>query len=117
MQIVVSAWTIAEVVRCGHYATTTMNQEVSVLKWLRYTHFTLLYPVGAFGEVVILASLIWADGRVNSTFGIMLPQKRHPVENVTLIPMDIGIRMTYQKCFLGRGPQGQKWISTIRKKV
>eukprot|EP00301_Raphidiophrys_heterophryoidea_P026923 c9393_g1_i1.p1 GENE.c9393_g1_i1~~c9393_g1_i1.p1 ORF type:complete len:771 (-),score=263.09 c9393_g1_i1:258-2495(-) len=45
-------WTLTEVVRYGYFAVKLAGLEISVLTWLRYSLFFVLYPAGVLGEVM-----------------------------------------------------------------
>ena len=47
----VFAWSITEVVRYLFYALNLLGVEVYPVKWLRYSMFVVLYPLGVAGEV------------------------------------------------------------------
>jgi very-long-chain (3R)-3-hydroxyacyl-CoA dehydratase len=49
----VLAWSVAEVVRYPFYALSLLGLESSVLLWLRYTLFLVLYPIGAVSEAAL----------------------------------------------------------------
>uniref|UniRef100_A0A1I8C1U6 Very-long-chain (3R)-3-hydroxyacyl-CoA dehydratase n=1 Tax=Meloidogyne hapla TaxID=6305 RepID=A0A1I8C1U6_MELHA len=48
------AWSITEVIRYSFYALNLINAVPSVLIWMRYTFFILLYPLGAGGELLTM---------------------------------------------------------------
>ncbi|RNF02841.1 protein tyrosine phosphatase [Trypanosoma conorhini] len=47
----VVAWSLSEVIRYAYYATNLLDVKSKPLTWLRYSAFTLLYPVGITGEI------------------------------------------------------------------
>ncbi|GAA6021939.1 hypothetical protein JCM10207_002607 [Rhodosporidiobolus poonsookiae] len=51
----VTAWSLAEIIRYTHYATGLLGLKLGALEWLRYTAFYILYPVGAGSEAVLIA--------------------------------------------------------------
>lgn len=51
----VSAWSIAEIIRYGFFAFKELGIDLYLMKWLRYTGFIVLYPVGVGSEI----SMIW----------------------------------------------------------
>ncbi|KAJ6609853.1 tyrosine phosphatase-like protein [Mycena sp. CBHHK59/15] len=59
----VLAWSITEVVRYSFYASSLLGYESSILLYLRYTMFYVLYPLGAGSE----AFLIYATLPFSST--------------------------------------------------
>jgi very-long-chain (3R)-3-hydroxyacyl-CoA dehydratase len=54
----VLAWSITEVIRYSFYACTLLGYEPSVLLWLRYTTFYVLYPMGAGSEAALIYSTL-----------------------------------------------------------
>lgn len=42
------AWSVSEVVRYLYYFHNLINNEIYMIKWLRYNMFIVLYPIGAF---------------------------------------------------------------------
>lgn len=60
----VFAWSFTEVIRYSYYACTLLEYESSILVYLRYTTFYVLYPLGASSE----AFLIYATLPTTSPF-------------------------------------------------
>lgn len=56
--VVSVAWSITEIVRYSYYAASLLNTEIKWLTFLRYTLFIVLYPLGVFGESLILFSVL-----------------------------------------------------------
>ncbi|KAJ1944956.1 hypothetical protein FBU59_002453 [Linderina macrospora] len=52
LALMLLAWSITECVRYSHYALSLMGIESSVLLYLRYTMFYVLYPAGVTGELL-----------------------------------------------------------------
>lgn len=52
------AWSITEIIRYGYYGFNLINFVPSLLVWLRYTTFIVLYPIGVTGE---LLCFYWAQ--------------------------------------------------------
>lgn len=50
----VVAWSISEVIRYGFFAFKELGQDLYVMKWLRYTGFIVLYPVGVASELAMI---------------------------------------------------------------
>ncbi|XP_018323412.1 very-long-chain (3R)-3-hydroxyacyl-CoA dehydratase 2 [Agrilus planipennis] len=48
------AWCITEIIRYGFYALNLIGFVPDLMKWLRYTTFIILYPVGVTGELLCL---------------------------------------------------------------
>lgn len=54
-----TAWCCSEMIRYSFYVfNLTTGQPPSFLKWLRYSAFTILYPLGISGEVVAMYTTI-----------------------------------------------------------
>lgn len=58
LYMMVFAWSLTETIRYLFYALNLLNIQVSVLTWLRYSLFIVLYPLGVSGEIGVLASAI-----------------------------------------------------------
>ncbi|POY73083.1 hypothetical protein BMF94_3921 [Rhodotorula taiwanensis] len=56
----VTAWSLAEIIRYTHYATGLQGFKLKPLEWIRYTAFYILYPLGAGSEAI----LMFLSGRV-----------------------------------------------------
>ncbi|KAG8722617.1 hypothetical protein FRC08_017450 [Ceratobasidium sp. 394] len=54
----VLAWSITEVVRYSFYACNLAGKEPSLLLYLRYTTFYILYPLGASSEAALIFSTL-----------------------------------------------------------
>ena len=62
------AWSLAEIVRFSYYfiKTNTPKLMPRPLVWLRYSLFVVLYPLGIFGEILIILSAIPFAKRLQS---------------------------------------------------
>ncbi|XP_022914447.1 very-long-chain (3R)-3-hydroxyacyl-CoA dehydratase hpo-8 [Onthophagus taurus] len=58
------AWSITEIIRYSTYTLNLINIQLYILKWLRYTLFIALYPIGVTGE---LLCMYWAVMEVSRT--------------------------------------------------
>ncbi|XP_066258551.1 very-long-chain (3R)-3-hydroxyacyl-CoA dehydratase hpo-8 [Euwallacea similis] len=56
LPLALTAWSITEIIRYSNYTLNLINSVPYVLKYLRYTTFIVLYPVGITGELLC----IWA---------------------------------------------------------
>lgn len=66
------AWSMVEVPRYLYLATSSLNTDIYLLKWLRYTLFMVLYPAGISGEVwCILNALDYV--KKNHVWSMSLP--------------------------------------------
>eukprot|EP00058_Branchiostoma_floridae_P012179 XP_002597667.1 hypothetical protein BRAFLDRAFT_77431 [Branchiostoma floridae] len=54
ISLVVVLWCLCEVTRYPYYVTNVLGVKSDVLLWCRYTFFIVLYPLGAFGEVLTM---------------------------------------------------------------
>ncbi|KAH8107979.1 PTPLA-domain-containing protein [Cristinia sonorae] len=57
----VLSWSITEVIRYTHYTLTLLSVPSSVLLYLRYTTFYLLYPTGAGSEAFVIRATLPAS--------------------------------------------------------
>lgn len=52
--LITIAWSITEIVRAAYYITELTKTPVSLITFCRYTFFLLLYPIGVFGEFLVM---------------------------------------------------------------
>jgi len=74
------AWCITEIIRYSTYSFTLVGSVPYVLKYLRYTTFIVLYPIGITGELLC----IWAaQGEVGkgNLYSLSLPNKYNFIFN------------------------------------
>ncbi len=45
------AWTLTEIIRYAFYTLNLINLNLTLVTWLRYTLFIVLYPLGVTGEL------------------------------------------------------------------
>jgi len=50
--LLLTAWSITEILRYSYYAFSQLNMAPYVLTYLRYTLFIVLYPIGVTGEIM-----------------------------------------------------------------
>jgi very-long-chain (3R)-3-hydroxyacyl-CoA dehydratase len=55
------AWSSTEVIRYFFYALSLSGIESSLLQWLRYTTFYVLYPLGAGSEAFLMYASLPTD--------------------------------------------------------
>ena len=48
------AWSITEILRYNFYAQSLFNCTPNILRWLRYSTFIVLYPLGISGELLTM---------------------------------------------------------------
>lgn len=68
------AWTITEMIRYSYYSFTLLGYLPSVLNYLRYTLFIVLYPIGVTGELLCIyraLPIVWET----DLFSLHLPNK------------------------------------------
>lgn len=70
--VVSAAWGITELVRYSFYATQLLNNQPRLLLWMRYTFFIVLYPIGVFGEWLIIATPIFISGMVFNLYNLAM---------------------------------------------
>lgn len=58
LDIVTIAWSVTEMVRYRYYTMNLLNREIKWPTYLRYTFFIVLYPIGVFGEGLIMFSVL-----------------------------------------------------------
>ena len=51
LTLVLLAWCLVEIFRYSYYAVNLINVNLSILTWMRYTLFIILYPMGVTGEL------------------------------------------------------------------
>jgi len=70
--LIAAAWGITEVVRALHYLAGLFNHEVQIVNWLRYSLFTVLYPLGVTGEFLIMYGFWkWRGGQFDLIAAIL----------------------------------------------
>jgi len=58
--VVLFAWTLTECIRYPFYLSNLVGTQSRVLKWLRYSLFIVLYPLGGLGEAALTLRVLWA---------------------------------------------------------
>ena len=116
------AWGITEVVRYSYYALKLAGLEISLLTWLRYSLFLVLYPTGVLSELFCLRKVvyffpIWGGENwlTTSSFVQMLGVENTKFLIVTLycglyvpfFPMLFGLMLRQRKKILGRKPRNK----------
>lgn len=54
--LITIAWSITEIVRAAFYISELTNTSVKAITFSRYTFFIFLYPIGVFGEFLVMFS-------------------------------------------------------------
>lgn len=72
--MLLTAWTITEIIRYAFYVFNIIKMEVSILTWLRYTLFIVLYPLGVSGELWCITTALPIVGQTGK-FSFDLPNK------------------------------------------
>jgi len=58
--LLLTAWSVTEILRYSYYAFNQLNMVPGILTYLRYTLFIVLYPIGVTGEIMcIIRALDW----------------------------------------------------------
>ncbi|XP_053612964.1 very-long-chain (3R)-3-hydroxyacyl-CoA dehydratase 3-like [Plodia interpunctella] len=65
-------WSTIEVIRHIYYISQLAEKEISLLTWLRYSAWIILYPMGIFGEATVMVKNI-PYFRETMMFSITLP--------------------------------------------
>ena len=66
------AWSITEIVRYLYYALHTLAFEPSLLVWLRYSTFVILYPLGTAGELITIYSSVAVLNQIRENAGFIM---------------------------------------------
>lgn len=66
------AWIPTEIVRYSFYAANILDVNVSIIVWLRYSMFIILYPIGITGELLCMYSSL-PKILSSSTFSVAMP--------------------------------------------
>ncbi|KAG5896385.1 hypothetical protein JTB14_009590 [Gonioctena quinquepunctata] len=74
------AWSVTEVIRYSTYALTLVGAVPYFLKWLRYTTFIVLYPIGITGELLCMYAAQKEVGEGN-LYSILMPNKYNFIFN------------------------------------
>ncbi|XP_019869939.1 very-long-chain (3R)-3-hydroxyacyl-CoA dehydratase hpo-8 [Aethina tumida] len=74
------AWSITEVIRYGNYTLSLMNCVPYIVKWLRYTTFYPLYPIGVTGELLCIFAASQEVGD-NQMWSFKLPNQINMIFN------------------------------------
>lgn len=97
--LIAFAWSITELVRCISYLTDLTKRSNSVIKWLRYSLFLVMYPVGVTGEFLILFGFWqWHNAQIDS---IAIALGLIAVAYVIFFPVLFGHMMRQRKAKLG----------------
>jgi very-long-chain (3R)-3-hydroxyacyl-CoA dehydratase len=70
------AWSFAEIIRYSYYAVALVDKDriPSVMTWVRYSGFLILYPMGITGEIASLYNALDFVKR-NGTYTVQMPNK------------------------------------------
>jgi very-long-chain (3R)-3-hydroxyacyl-CoA dehydratase len=66
------AWSVTEVIRYGFFVFTLSGYSPSIISWLRYNTFLVLYPLGASSEAWLVYKTIPAAKRIRQEFAWVL---------------------------------------------
>jgi very-long-chain (3R)-3-hydroxyacyl-CoA dehydratase len=74
----VLVWSMADMIRYAYYATLisvrsrNKQESASLLQWLRYSAFILLYPIGVLSEISLIVLAIPILARTGKTYPLAL---------------------------------------------
>ncbi|KAK2725638.1 hypothetical protein QYM36_000217, partial [Artemia franciscana] len=74
LPLILIAWTITEIIRYSFYFFALLGDTPYLLKYLRYTLFIVLYPIGITGELIICYHA-FAEFSANGNLSYNLPNK------------------------------------------
>ncbi|MBP6732960.1 MAG: protein tyrosine phosphatase-like domain-containing protein [Chitinophagales bacterium] len=70
--LITFAWTVTELIRYSFYFFTLFDKQPSILLWMRYSFFIVLYPLGVTGEWAILLTPVVITGFVLNAYNVFL---------------------------------------------
>ncbi|XP_064597266.1 very-long-chain (3R)-3-hydroxyacyl-CoA dehydratase 2-like [Liolophura sinensis] len=68
------AWTVTEIIRYSFYTFQLVGHVPYVIKWMRYTFFIVLYPLGVTGELLCIYSAL-PIVKSSGIYSISLPNR------------------------------------------
>ncbi|XP_044750434.1 very-long-chain (3R)-3-hydroxyacyl-CoA dehydratase hpo-8 [Coccinella septempunctata] len=104
------AWSVTEVIRYGNYTFTLLGYVPYFIKWLRYTTFIILYPIGVTGELLCLYAAQW-EIRKTGFLSVQMPNTLNFIFNYSHFLILV---MTMYIPFF---PQLYLHMFTLRRKV
>ncbi|XP_045470287.1 very-long-chain (3R)-3-hydroxyacyl-CoA dehydratase hpo-8 [Harmonia axyridis] len=104
------AWSVTEVIRYGNYTMNLLGHVPYIVKWLRYSTFIFLYPIGVTGELLCLYSA-QLEIRKTGLLTIQMPNSLNFIFNYQHFL--IIVMMMYIPFF----PQLYLHMFTLRRKV
>lgn len=110
LPLLLVAWTVTEIVRYSYYALNLLRLNVSIVTWLRYTLFIVLYPIGVTGELLccyVSLPVVAATG----AFSVALPNRWNAT--FSFYHILIALMLSYAPVF----PQLYGYMLAQRKKV
>ncbi|KAF7625968.1 Very-long-chain [Meloidogyne graminicola] len=110
LPMLLTAWSVTEVIRYSFYALNLINAVPWILIWMRYTFFILLYPLGAGGELLTMFAAL-PEIAERKHFTLEMPNKANFSFNFYWIV--ILFTLTYIPLF----PQLYGYMFVQRKKV
>jgi len=108
--IFIVAWTVTEVIRYSFYFFTLIGYVPYVLKWLRYTLFIGLYPLGVTGELLAVYAGI-QQSKKHHLYEFNLPNKAN--FSFSFVAFLVIFAVSYIPVF----PQLYLYMFSQRKKV
>ncbi|CAH1102667.1 unnamed protein product [Psylliodes chrysocephalus] len=74
------AWSVTEIIRYSMYTLSLLGQAPYFLTWLRYSTFTILYPIGITGELLCIYAAQKEVGE-NGLYSIKMPNQFNVIFN------------------------------------
>ncbi|XP_074027035.1 3-hydroxyacyl-CoA dehydratase 1 isoform X2 [Leptinotarsa decemlineata] len=110
------AWSVTEIIRYSTYTLTLVGAVPYFLKWLRYTTFIGLYPLGITGELLCLYAAQKEVGAGN-LYSILMPNKYNFIFNYQhfLVFIMLLYIPLFPKLYLHMFAQRKKVLASPRK--
>ncbi|KAH8741913.1 hypothetical protein FG386_003040 [Cryptosporidium ryanae] len=100
--IMIISWCISELIRYPYYVVGQLSLILPsirmplFLKWLRYSGFAILYPIGIIGEVVICSHFISDIYKNSSSMDVPYKKLRHfPSEMPNSLNFEVNLAFVY----------------------
>ncbi|KAK6589147.1 hypothetical protein RS030_223516 [Cryptosporidium xiaoi] len=100
--IMIISWCLSELIRYPYYVIAQLSTILPkirmplFLKWLRYSGFAVLYPIGIVGEVVICSNFISDIYKNSNSVNILYKKLRHfPSEMPNSLNFEVNLAFVY----------------------
>eukprot|EP01053_Blabericola_migrator_P002648 Blabericola_migrator_1__2647@NODE_1750_length_3862_cov_96_765481_g1127_i0_p3_GENE_NODE_1750_length_3862_cov_96_765481_g1127_i0NODE_1750_length_3862_cov_96_765481_g1127_i0_p3_ORF_typecomplete_len172_score20_55PTPLA/PF04387_14/1_9e49Monooxygenase_B/PF04744_12/0_049_NODE_1750_length_3862_cov_96_765481_g1127_i0145660 len=98
--VVCAAWALSEMIRYPFYLLQLVSKDVPMaVKWMRYSAFLVLYPIGIAGEMICM-------GKALRVFGAHVEFQRWPTPMPNRMNFEMSLKFVYQVVLLGYVPGG-----------